>query len=102
MKKMNLIKIACYLMLTLMLTIAFAFSVNATTCTDTDNGQDIYTAGYVEGNWYSNGDDSIHNDYCYGLEYTYEMSCTNSEGTMEKFSCGTGYECREHYLFRFR
>jgi tetratricopeptide (TPR) repeat protein len=94
---MNLTKTICYLMLTLMLTIAFAFSVNASTCTDSDNGQDIYVAGYVEGNWYSNGDNNIHNDYCYGLEYTYEMSCnTNDQGTMEKFSCGDGYECREN------
>ena len=66
-------------------------------CVDSDNGQDIYTPGFVQGNWYAEGNNNIHNDYCYGLEYIYEMSCNqNDQGIMEKLPCGAGYECHEN------
>jgi len=83
-------------MLTLMLTIAFAFSVNATECVDSDGGIDVYTHGVVEGNWYYNGWDDSHKDTCKGLEAVSETYCNEQgQGTSIDIECDENYECYE-------
>ncbi len=96
MKFKNLI---LYIVVALVVLTAFAGAVSANevvetiTCSDTD-GEDIYTKGYAEGNWFSNEDWGEFEDYCVGTELVGEIFC-NGDGYVEivELECGEGYQC---------
>ncbi len=65
-------------------------------CIDSDGGLNAQVYGYTKGNWYSDNDDSQHNDYCNGLYSVYEMYCNESgQGNLQVVDCGYNEICQE-------
>ena len=60
-----------------------------TNCFDSDNGNNIYIAGYVDYNG------TTKYDYCSSSSWIFEYYCINNRGSGQSSLCPTGYFCSQ-------